>query len=58
MVALVDVEDKELALIAWTQDESLFAIESESLQCGMEFERTRIEAGDAGPHAIAGSSHK
>jgi len=58
VVALVDVEDKELALIVWTQEDSVFAIESESLECAMEFERTRIEAGDAGPHVIAWSSHK
>lgn len=43
-VALVAVESKELALIVWTQEESVFVIESESLECAMEFERTRIEA--------------
>jgi hypothetical protein len=58
VAALVDVADKELALIVWTQEESVFAIEAESLECAMEFERTRIEGGDAGPHVIAWSSHK
>ena len=42
VVAFVAVGDREVALIVWTQEESLFAIESESLDCAMEFERTRI----------------
>jgi hypothetical protein len=43
VVALVAVEDKGLALIVWTQGESVFEIESESLECAMEFERMRID---------------
>ena len=42
VVGFMVVGDKDLAFVVWSQVESVFAIQSESLDCVIEFERSRI----------------
>jgi hypothetical protein len=41
IVAVFVAEDRITAAILWTQNESIFAIETESMECALEFERYR-----------------
>ena len=40
IVAIYVVEDRNKAAILWSQQESIFFIETESLECALEFERS------------------
>jgi hypothetical protein len=43
VIAFFVFDDKEIAAIFWTEQNSLQVIETESLDCALEFERTKVQ---------------